>query len=368
MFNHAWRQVREKFYVKDLHGVDWDMYKKEYAKFLPYINNGTDFAEMLSELLGEINASHTGARYRNYSPNGDQTASLGCYYDNAYSGKGIKIIEIMDKSPLDTKSDKIVANVIIEKIDGQEILKDANYLPLLNRKEGKKVLISFYNPKTNDRWDEVITPISRYQESELAYERWVKNCEKTVDELSKGELGYVHIKGMNSESFRVLFDRALGELYQKKALIIDTRFNGGGWLHDDLATFLSGKMYMSFEPRGQKNMGGEPIWKWQKPSCVLMSEGNYSDAHLFPYTYKALGIGKLIGMPVPGTGTAVWWEQMIDGKTVFGIPQIGMRSTTEGFLVENHDLLPDIQVDNTYRKFINGEDEQLKAAVLELMK
>lgn len=368
MFNHAWRQVREKFYVKDLHGVDWDMYKKEYAKFLPYINNGTDFAEMLSELLGEINASHTGARYRNYSPNGDQTASLGCYYDNAYSDKGIKIIEIMDKSPLDTKSDKIVANVIIEKIDGQEILKDANYLPLLNRKEGKKVLISFYNPKTNDRWDEVITPISRYQESELAYERWVKNCEKTVDELSKGELGYVHIKGMNSESFRVLFDRALGELYQKKALIIDTRFNGGGWLHDDLATFLSGKMYMSFEPRGQKNMGGEPIWKWQKPSCVLMSEGNYSDAHLFPYTYKALGIGKLIGMPVPGTGTAVWWEQMIDGKTVFGIPQIGMRSTTEGFLVENHDLLPDIQVDNTYRKFINGEDEQLKAAVLELMK
>jgi C-terminal processing protease CtpA/Prc len=125
---------------------------------------------------------------------------------------------------------------------------------------------------------------------------------------------------------------------------------------------------MSFEPRGQKNMGGEPIWKWQKPSCVLMSEGNYSDAHLFPYTYKSLGIGKLIGMPVPGTGTAVWWECMIDEKTVFGIPQIGMRSTTEGFLVENHDLEPDIKVNNDYEKFMAGEDQQLRAAVEELLK
>lgn len=368
MFNHAWRQLREKFYVEDLHGVDWEMYKKEYAKFLPYINNGYDFAEMLSELLGEINASHTGARYSDSTPDADQTASFACFYDETYAGKGIKILEIMDKSPLDTKSDKIVAGVIIEKIDGIEITENMNYYPLLNRKVGEKVLVSFYNPQTKERWEEIIKPISTGEENHLAYERWIKRCEAKVEELSGGRLGYVHIAGMNSESFREMFDKALGKLHKKEALIVDTRFNGGGWLHDDLATFLSGKLYMSFEPRGQKNMGGEPIWKWQKPSCVLMSEGNYSDAHLFPYTYKSLGIGKLIGMPVPGTGTAVWWERMIDGKTVFGIPQIGMRSVREGFLVENHDLEPDIQVNNDYEKFINGEDQQLKAAVEELLK
>lgn len=368
MFNHAWRQVREKFYVEDLHGVDWDLYKKEYAKFLPYITNGFDFAEMLSELLGEINASHTGARYSESTPDGDQTATLGCYYDESHTGKGIKILEVMDKSPLDTKSDKIVAGVIIEKIDGIEIVENMNYYPLLNRKVGEKVLLSLYNPQTKERWDEVVKPISLGEENHLAYERWIKQCEETVDKLSDGRLGYVHIKGMDSESFRELYDKAMGQLHKKEALIIDTRFNGGGWLHDDLATFLSGKLYMSFEPRGQKNMGGEPIAKWQKPSCVLMSEGNYSDAHLFPYTYKSLGIGKLIGMPVPGTGTAVWWERMIDGKTVFGIPQIGMRSTTEGFLVENHDLEPDIKVNNDYEKFMSGEDQQLQAAVEELLK
>lgn len=368
MFYHAWRQVREKFYVEDLHGVDWDLYRKEYEKFLPYINNGFDFAEMLSELLGEINASHTGARYGEYDPLGDRTASLGCYFDETHKGKGLKIAEIMDKGPLHTKSKKIKDGVIIEKIDGTEITDGMNYYPLLNRKSGKKILVAFYDPSTKERWDEIIKPISGRKEYMLAYERWVKNCEETVEELSGGKVGYVHVTGMNSSSFRAMFDKALGKLHKKQALIVDTRFNGGGWLHDDLATFLSGKLYMSFEPRGQKNMGGEPLMKWQKPSCVLMSEGNYSDAHLFPYTYKALGIGKLIGMPVPGTGTAVWWERMVDQRTVFGIPQVGMRSTSEGFLVENHDLEPDILVNNDYEQFTNGIDQQLKAAVEEMMK
>jgi C-terminal processing protease CtpA/Prc len=367
MFEHAWRQVREKFYVEDLHGVDWDLMKKEYAKFLPHINNGFDFSEMLSELLGELNASHTGARYRMSSANADQTGTFGCYYDESYTGNGIKISEIMAKSPLTKNSDKIKAGTIILAINGVDIEKGKNYYHLLNRTVGKRVLLSLQGAD-GSKWEQIVKPISVGHQNYYAYHRWIKNCEKQVNELSDGQLGYVHIKGMNSSSFRELFDRALGQLHKKKALIIDTRFNGGGWLHDDLATFLSGKMYMKFEPRGQKNMGGEPIWKWQKPSCVLMSEGNYSDAHLFPYTYKALGIGKLIGMPVPGTGTAVWWEQMVDGKTVFGIPQIGMRGVSEDVLVENQELQPDILINNDYARFINGEDQQLAAAVKEMLK
>jgi len=366
MFEHAWRQVREKFYVEDLHGVDWDFMKKEYKPKLATITTGYDFAELLSEMLGELNASHTGARYRPIMDR-DETGSLACFYDESYTGDGLRIIEIMDKSPLTLHSDKIKDGVIIEKIDGVAILKNQNYYALLNRKVGKKVLLSCYDPTTKERWDETVTPIGSWEENYLAYERWVKHCEYMVDSLSNGKIGYVHVEGMDSESFRKLFDKALGKLNQKQALIVDTRFNGGGWLHDDLATFLSGKMYMQFEPRGQKNMGGEPIFKWQKPSCVLMSEGNYSDAHLFPYTYKALEIGPLIGMPVPGTGTAVWWETMIDGATTFGIPQVGMRSN-EGYLVENHELQPDIKVKNEYEEFTKGIDQQLVKAVEEMLK
>jgi C-terminal processing protease CtpA/Prc len=368
MFEHAWRQFKKKFYLEDLHGVDWDFYKKEYAKFLPYINNSVDFADLLGEMLGEVNASHTGGRYRPQPTKfNDLTASLGIYIDNSYSGNGVKIAEVMDKSPLLKAKQKITAGVIIEAIDDVKITPEQNYYALLNRKADKKTLVSFYDIKSGKRWNEVIEPIALWQENRLAYERWVKNREKDVEKLSNGRLGYVHVTGMDSESFRQVFEKALGKYNNREALIVDTRFNGGGWLHDDLATFLSGKAYMSFEPRGQK-MGSEPLFKWQKPSAVLISEGNYSDAHMFPYTYKALDIGKLIGMPVPGTGTAVWWERMIDGKTIFGIPQIGMRTTKEGKLMENFQLEPDVKVKNEPAKTNTGEDQQLQKAVEELLR
>ncbi len=235
---------------------------------------------------------------------------------------------------------------------------------MLNRKAGDKVLVSF--SLNGEKWDEVIEPISRGTQNQLAYERWVKTREAAVDSLSDGKIGYVHVRGMNSSSFRELYSRALGKHNDKDALIVDTRFNGGGWLHDDLATFLSGEPYMQFVPRGQENMGGEPLGKWQKPSCVLMSESNYSDAHLFPYTYKFFEIGKLIGMPVPGTGTAVWWESMLDG-TVFGIPQVGMRDVKTGELMENNQLEPDIKVPNQPGMASQNRDEQLEAAVKHLL-
>lgn len=362
MFEHAWRQFKEKFYVANLHNVDWDMYKANYKRFLPYINNGYDFSEMLSEMLGEVNASHTGSGYRYSDSKGDQTATFAAFYDPAYTGNGLKITEVIDKSPLITETGKIVPGVVIEKINGIQISPSTNYFQLLNRKVGEKLLVSFYNPSNSQHWDEVIKPVSLRTESNLLYERWIKTREEEVDRLSNGQLGYVHVRGMNSSSFREVYEKVLGKYNKKKALIVDTRFNGGGWLHDDLATFLNGKRYMSFEPRGQKNMGGEPLGKWQKPSCVIMSESNYSDAHMFPYTYKVLGVGKLIGMPVPGTGTAVWWEFMIDGVTYFGIPQIGMR-TEDGNLMENTQLEPDVKVDNEWGEVLKGNDQQLEAAV-----
>ena len=135
---------------------------------------------------------------------------------------------------------------------------------------------------------------------------------------------------MNDASFRQVYSDALGKHADKEALIVDTRFNGGGWLHDDLATFLGGKMYATFLPRGQK-IGNEPLSKWYRPSAVLIGEGNYSDAHGFPFAYRSLGIGKTIGMPIPGTMTAVWWETQINRHIYFGIPQVEFRTLMGGY-------------------------------------
>lgn len=366
MFDHIWKQVEDKFYVADLHGVDWKGYYNSYRRFLPHINNNYDFQEMLSEMLGELNGSHTGARY--YAPGASfQTACLGAFYDNEYTVDGLKIKEIIAKGPFAVKKTDVTEGCIIEKIDGEKIQTGMDYYPLLEGKAGKKVLLSVYNPETKKRFDVTVKAISAGEQSDLLYRRWVRRNEQLVEKLSGGRVAYVHVQGMNSPSFRTVYSELLSEKNRtKEAVIVDTRHNGGGWLHDDLVTLLNGKEYQRFVPRGQY-IGSDPFNKWLKPSCVLVCEDNYSNAHGFPWVYKELGIGKLIGTPVPGTMTAVWWERQIDPSIVFGIPQVGCMDM-RGEYLENKELQPDIEVYNSPEEMLRGEDRQLEAAVKEMLK
>ncbi|MBK3518665.1 S41 family peptidase [Carboxylicivirga marina] len=361
IFEHAWRQVKRKWYRPDLHNVDWDFYKQEYQRFLPHVNNNYDFQELLSEMLGEMNGSHTGARYRPKITDADKTASLGLFYDYKYDGKGLKVTEVIDKSPVLKEGSKIEAGVVIEMVNGEALNNLSELYQLLNHQEGKPTLLALYNASSGKRWQETVKPISISKRNQLLYERWIKQRREITERLSGGRLGYVHVRGMNSPSFREFYSEVLGRNHDKEALIVDTRFNGGGWLHDDLVTFLGGKKYADYYPGG-RYFGSEPIAKWYKPSCVLISEGNYSDAHAFPFAYNALQIGKLIGMPVPGTMTAVWWETQQDRSLVFGIPQIGVKDM-DGNYLENTQLEPDVKVQNSFEALKDGRDEQLEKAI-----
>jgi C-terminal processing protease CtpA/Prc len=362
MFEHVWRQVKKKFYDPGLHGVDWEFYKAEYKQKLAGINNNYDFTEMLSEMLGELNASHTGSGFNPKNDQRDATASLGLFYDFNAGGDGLLVKEIVKKGPFDNSETKLKPGMRIEKINGEPILEGVDYFPLLNHLAGKPTLISMYDPDKEERWDETIKPISIRQEYNLLYKRWVENRRKETEQLSDGRIGYVHVRGMNSQSFREVYSEVLGRNYKKEAIIVDTRFNGGGWLHDDLATFLNGEQYASFWPRGHENYGGEPLNKWWKPSIVLIGEGNYSDAHGFPFAYRALGVGKTVGMPIPGTMTAVWWEGLQNSEIYFGIPQLGVKDM-DGNYQENKQFEPDIKVAQDYEVVIQGRDQQLEKAV-----
>jgi Tol biopolymer transport system component/C-terminal processing protease CtpA/Prc len=361
LFEHVWRQVREKFYDPGLHGVDWDGLKRDYARFVPHITNNYDFSEMLSELLGELNASHTGARFRPTIAGADVTTSLGLIYDESRRSAGLVIAEVIEGGPLDQNESRVRAGHIITAIDGVDIGVDTNPFALLNRKLDEPVLLAIRDPATGETWEEVTKPISLAAENELLYRRWVEQRREETERLSGGRLGYVHVRAMDGPSFRTVFSEALGRNADKEALIVDTRFNGGGWLHDDLATFLSGQQYVRMAPRGDV-VGSEPLSKWQKPSVVLMSESNYSDGHFFPYTYTTLEIGDLVGMPVPGTATAVWWERLQDPSLVFGIPQVGILDANNRYL-ENQQLQPDHEIWNDWGSSAEGRDKQLEKAV-----
>lgn len=365
IFDHAWRQVKDKFYDPDLHGVDWEGYRKAYERFLPHINNNYDFQEMLSELLGELNGSHTGARY-SAPMTAPTVAELGAFFDEQYRGDGLKVAEVLKPGPLSKAGCRVKAGCIIEQIDGQAVKAGEDYFPLLAGKVGKRVMLSVYDPATGKRFDEQVKPVSPGVVSGLLYKRWVEQRRERVDRLSGGRLGYVHVKGMDSQSFREVYSELLGRCRNKEAVIVDVRHNGGGWLHEDLAVLLSGKEYQRFEPRGQY-IGSDPFNRWLKPSCVLVCEDNYSNAHGFPVVYKTLGLGKLIGAPVPGTMTAVWWERQLDPSLVFGIPQVGVKDENGQYL-ENHQLQPDIEVYNSPESQLRGEDTQLERAVEEMLK
>lgn len=365
MFNHVYKQEQKRFYNLNMHGIDWDAMTKAYRKFLPHIDNNYDFAELLSEYLGELNVSHTGGRFRPQLK-GDATATLGLLYDWNHNGKGLLISEVVKKGPFDHARSKVKAGNIIEKIDGQEITPESDYSVLLNGKARKKTLVTLYNPQTKERWEEVVVPVSNGVMSDLLYARWVKQRAADVDKWSNGRLGYVHIESMGDDSFRSVYSDILGKYNNREGIVIDTRFNGGGRLHEDIEILFSGKKYFTQVVRGREACD-MPSRRWNKPSIMVQCEANYSNAHGTPWVYSHQKIGKLVGMPVPGTMTSVSWETLQDPTLVFGIPVIGYR-LPDGSYLENSQLEPDIKVANSPETVVKGEDTQLKAAVDELLK
>lgn len=362
MYDNMCREEQKRFYEVNMHGVDWKAMTANYRRFLPHINNKYDYAEMLSELLGELNVSHTGGRYRPGAK--EATASLGLLYDWNYAGKGMKVDEVVEKGPFDRKTTRVKPGVVIEKIDGQPV--DADFSALLNGKAGKKVLVSFYDAQSKERWDEVVKPISSGTLSNLLYERWVKQRAEDVDKWSNGRLGYVHIESMDDGSFRTVYSDILGKYNNREGIVIDTRFNGGGRLHEDIEVLFSGQKYLTQVIRGREACD-MPSRRWNKPSIMVQCEANYSNAHGTPWVYKHRQMGKLVGASVPGTMTSVNWVRMQDPDLIYGIPVIGYR-LPDGSYLENKELEPDVYVLNAPETVVKGEDTQLKAAVDELLK
>ena len=365
MFDHVYKQQQKRFYNLNMHGVNWDEMSAAYRKFLPHIDNNYDFAELLSEWLGELNVSHTGGRYF-ANGKGDVTSNLGLLFDWEYRGKGMRIAEVIEKGPFDHSRTKVKEGCIIEKINGQEISQENDITVLLNNKAGKKTLISLYDPQSKERWEEVVMPISSGRLNGLLYNRWVKQRAAEVEKWSNGRLGYVHIQSMGDGSFRTVYSDILGKYNNCEGIVIDTRFNGGGRLHEDIEILFSGQKYFTQVVRGREACD-MPSRRWNKPSIMLQCEANYSNAHGTPWVYKHRNIGKLVGMPVPGTMTSVSWETLQDPSLVFGIPIVGYR-LADGSYLENSQLEPDIKVANSPETVVKGEDIQLKAAVDELLK
>lgn len=363
-FDHVYRKVRDTYYTRDYHGVDWAALRPVYEKHLPHIGNNHEFAELLAEMLGELNVSHSGATYSSSTPTDDATAALGVILDQAWRGAGVRIAEVIKGGPLDKAGMNVAAGTIIESVDGEVIAPERDLAEFLNRKADRNVLLGLLEGSA--RRELVVRPISLGQENQLLYTRWVDRNRAEVERLSNGRLGYVHIPGMNDGAYRTTIEEVMGRHITKEGIVVDTRFNGGGDLVADLAMFLSGKAFFDYTT-DTRSSGFEPNFRWTKPSVSLVNEANYSDGHCYAWAYKELGIGPLIGMPVPGTCTFAGWES-IEGGVRWGAPGLGVKDATTGRYLENWQTEPDIRVMMEFVPASRGQDQQLEAAVRELLR
>jgi tricorn protease len=375
-FEHVWRRTLETFYRAGYHGADWNALKPVYERQLAGVGDGYDLAELLSEMLGELNVSHSGARYGRSMENADETASLGAFYDPAYKGAGVKIVEVIAGGPLDKAGFDVAPGTVIEAIDGVTFAADRDLESYLNRKAGKNVLLALAVPAplgtkgaaapAPTKREITVKPVSSREESNLLYRRWVLRNQAEVEKLSGGRLGYIHIPGMSDSAYRSAFEEVMGKFAEKAAIVVDTRFNGGGDLVADLDMFLSGKKFFDYTTDWRSN-GYEPNFRWTKPSIAIVGEAQYSDGHCFAFAYQYMKIGKLVGMPVPGTCSFAGWEMLGDSGVRWGVVPLGVKVEGVGYL-DNHQTEPDIKVRNSYEEVVKGRDEQLEAAVAALLK
>ncbi len=366
MVDHIHNEIAHRFYVKNLHGVDWTMYYKAYRRFAPHIANNHEFIEMTGELLGELNVSHTGTRSDSQKPHKshDVTGELGIYVDYNYKGDGLKVEEILAGGPFDRATSKLAAGDFIESIEGTTIKAGMDYYPLLNRKAGKVIRVTI-RKASGELVEECVIPINRATYEELRYQRWMARNAADVERLSGGKLGYVHLPANNGGTYPHLYSTALGRYYHTEALVFDIRNNGGGALHARLEEFFCGTQYLTAKVRGlhTKMM---PRRRWIRPSTLLICEGCYSDGHGTTWMYDHLDLGKTVGMPVPGTMTTCNNIKLRDASIKLRIPIVGFY-TQKGNTLENTQTEPDVRVENDKAELARGRDQQLETAVKELL-
>ncbi|MBO9632237.1 MAG: PD40 domain-containing protein [Chitinophagaceae bacterium] len=359
MFDHVWRRTAQTFYTAGFHGANWNRLGEDYRKYLAGIDNNFDFAEMLNELLGELNISHTGATF-NYKQKGTtDPGTLGIFYDQQYAGPGMKIDELVKGSPLERSGHTFTHGDIILSIDGQSIAANRDIDHYLINKAGKKILLQI---KSGEQIHTInVTALSADEEADLLYKRWVERNRLETEQRTNGEWGYVHLYRMNDAAYRTVYEEVLGKYHHCKGIIVDTRFNRGGDLAPELVTFLSGKQLRT-NGNDQFQTGIEPSFRWTRPSIVLAGEANYSDGHCFVYDYQYLHMGKLIGMPVPGSCTWMTGQSLLDPSLSYSVPTMGVK-TNAGKYLENYQTEPDIRCRNEYGEVSKGRDQQLEEAI-----
>ncbi|HEX5873502.1 MAG TPA: S41 family peptidase [Pyrinomonadaceae bacterium] len=369
MFDDGWRTMKYRFYDPKMHGMDWDAMRAKYRPLVDYVGDRQELLNILNEMIGELNASHTGAAPPPRGPGagGVSTSHLGVEFEPDKTAGLYRVTHVYEDGPADKDWVRVKVGDYLLAIDGKPVKAGDEYWALLNSRLNRKVTVKFNSkPGEEGSWTSRIEAISGGAYSQLRYERWVKERRKKVDELSGGRIGYLHIQAMNQPSLR-RFEKELREYRNKEAMVIDQRWNGGGNIEQELLAILVQRQYQIWQPRGTEATG-RPFAGFFGPKIVLQNWRSASNAEMFPAGFRALGLGKVVGTPTMGAVIGTGSYSLIDGSTV-RTPGVGVfLADAKRTNMENNGVQPDMLVENKPEDTLAGRDRQLEAAVEELMK
>jgi tricorn protease len=369
MFGDAWRTMKYRFYDPAMHGMDWDAAKAKYEPLVKDVGDRQELLNIINEMIGELNASHTGAAPPpgGRAAGGVSTGNLGIELEPDTAAGRYKVTYIYEGGPADKDWVKVNVGDYLIAIGDKQVKSGDEYWELLNDRLNRKVEVTFNNkPSADGAWKTRIETVNGQAYATLRYDRWVKERRQKVDELSNGRIGYIHIRAMDQPSLRK-FEKEIREFRNKEAMIIDQRWNGGGNIEQELLAILVQRQYEVWRPRGVE-ASGRPFAGYFGPKVVLQNWRSASNAEMFPAGFRALGLGKVIGTPTMGAVIGTGSYSLIDASTV-RTPGVGVYlADAKHTNMENYGVQPDIRVDNAPEDNLAGRDRQLEAAVDELLK
>ncbi len=369
MFRDAWRQERDFFYDPGMHGVDWEHMYARYGQLVPYVSHGSDFAWVLGELISELNCSHT------YVSPGDVphaptvgTGLLGSTFALDQASGRYRFGRILNErdwnsdtpTPLHAPGIDVKSGEFLLAVDGVDLKAPTNPYSLFENKVGRQVVLKVGKSADGKDSREVkVEPIA--DDGALRYEAWVQANRRRVDELSQGRIGYLHLPNTAVEG-QIGFAKGYYPNLRKEGLIIDERFNGGGFIPDFVMNILREKLVNLWKPRfGQE---------WRTPGTAFaghlaMVSNGYagSGGDALPYYFKYYELGPVIGMRTWGglVGISRGLGLMDGGSVTF--PEFGLFNMDGQWDVEGHGVEPTIPLDNLPEEEIAGRDPQLEKAV-----
>jgi tricorn protease len=370
VFNQAWEFLNDNFYDPNFHGANWNAVRESYAPLVAGSRTPDEMRRVLNLMIGEMNASHMGISGPGGGTGLPGTGRLGLHYDRAaYEQRGeLKVTEVIPLSPA-ALGDRIHIGDYVVAVDGERVGRAFNLDSALSFKFDHRVTLSVASdPAGRDKREVVLRAVNGITEKGLLYRAWVAERRAYVGKISNGRLGYVHMNDMSGNAIAQLNLDLDAEGHAKEGLVLDIRFNSGGFVNGYALDVLSRQPYVLMVRRGVPPVPGRPVLgqrALEAPTILVTNQATLSDGENFTEGYRTMKLGKVVGEPTAGWDVYTGAGTMVDGTSV-RLPFM-KNASLDGKALELVPRTVDIRIDRPLGESYTGRDSQLDGAVKELL-